>query len=336
MKLIEFASQIGVSPTTVSQALHGTGRVSLRTRSYVREMAEKLGYAPNPHAQQIVTGRSNIVAMYHTDQDIFSDLFLVELAHSVQRELQKQGIGLLLDAAGDLDNANMPLNRWITSRAVDGAIIVKGWTDYGAWLSRLKSTGVPIVTYGAVDDEADPLASCYWPDNQQAYAQLVKLLYDHGHRRFAYIGIIPEDITVTVLRENLSRYGLTLPDESIVLRSMTISDGVKAAQYLMNLNPRPTAIICRKDDSAIGAMLTAQNMGIRIPDDVSIVGHDNIPSASLLVPALTTIDMDFTRLGTDGVSMLLQQIKHPGERPSSVMVHADLVLRGSHGQAPKR
>lgn len=336
MKLIDFASQIGVSPTTVSQAMHGTGRVSLRTRSYVREMAQKLGYDPTPHTQQVVTGQSHIVAMYHTDQDIFSDLFLVELAHSVQLELQKLGYGLLLDTAGDVDNANMPLNRWVTSRAVDGAIIIKGWADYGPWLNRLKSTGVPIVTFGAPVDAADPFVSCFWPDDQQAYAQLVTRLYELGHRRFGYIGIVPEDDTVRVLRSNLACYGLTLPDESIVHSAMTIDDGVKAADYLLNYTHKPTAIICRKDDSAIGAMLTAQNMGLRVPHDVSIIGHDNIPTSQLLIPSLTTIDMDFARLGAYCVSVLMQQIEHPDEQPELTVMQAQLLLRGSHGVAPKR
>ncbi len=92
-------------------------------------------------------------------------------------------------------------------------------------------------------------------------------------------------------------------------------------------------IICRKDDSAIGAMLSARNMGHRIPDDLSVIGHVNIPSSSLLVPPLTTIDLDFARLGACGASLLMQQIQQPDTQLEPTETITNLLLRGSHGAA---
>ena len=334
MKLSEFARQIGVSPTTVSQALHGTGRVSLRTRSYVNEMARKLGYAPNTHAKQIVTSRSNIVALYHTDQDVFTDGFLVELTHSIQHQLKKGGYGLLLDAAGDFNNLNTPFNRWVASRAVDGAFIIKGAADCSRWLSRMQASGVPMVSFGEVDDLCDPLVSCYWPDDRPAYVELVKTLYALGHRRFGYIGTLASDKTELTVRSVLESHGLTLHDSNVLHQVITLADGIEAAEYLLSRDERPTAIICRKDDTAMGALLAARNMGLSVPDDLSIIGHDNISVADLTIPALTTIDVDFARLGEKAMDYLRFQFIHPNERPETTVDTARLLLRASHGPAP--
>lgn len=336
MRIKEFARTIGLSPTTVSQAVSGTGRVSPQTRALVLRRMRELGYVPNPHAQQLVTGRSRIVVLHHTDQDIFTDLYLIELAHQIQHALRARGCGLLLDTANELQDEDNPLRAWLESAAVDGVMLVRGWSEVHGWMRRFASARTPVVLFGEADYPDLPHVGNVRFDSSRALRQAVELLAAHGHRRIGYLGLRAPDTTEELLRRCLAEHGLSLPSPLAICAGFTMADGVAAARHLLSLPDPPTAVVCRKDDLAIGALNAAAQMGVRVPKELAVIGHDDVPMAAITDPPLTTLRIHCDRLGAEAVDLLFTLLENPDARPGPRTVEAELVVRDSVAGTPSR
>lgn len=334
MRIKEFAKLIGVSPTTVSHVLSGRGRVSAKTREMVLRRMRELGYTPNPHAQQLVTGRSHIIALHHTDQEILSDLFLTDFARGVQSTLHMHGYGLLLDNVFRLDSADSPLLRWVRSAAIDGVILIKGWSPVREHIKQLANPATPFVIYGAPTEADLPYVGCITTDMKHGVEAVADLLVSLGHRRVGFIGTREDDLFPTWFREALKKYGVPLEERNVVTAGFTVAEGATAARHLLTQPNPPTAIFARKDDLAIGAMFSAVSLGRRVPEQVSIVGHDDVPMASMMEPPLTTVRIDAFGLGQRAAEMVLALRRSPGEPIQICRFQTSLVIRKSTGPAP--
>lgn len=329
ISIIEFARKIGLSPTTVSQAINGRGRVSPATREMVQRKMVEYGYVPNLHAQQLVTGRSQMVVMHYTNQDLLTDLFLVEMVHSVQHALHRRGYGLLLDTASDFTENENLLSRWLRTGAVDGVILVQGSADLGEWVTRFASRRTPIVLFGDHQPPKVAHAGGFHLDNRDAIKAVAVRLVTMGHKRIGYIGIDYDDVVAQVFRKELESLGETLPPELTTVGGYTPAGGAHAIRLLLSQPDPPTAVFCRKDDLAVGALNAAAQMGVRVPQQLSIVGHDDVPMAASTDPPLTTVRIDCNALGQDVVDMLFHLLDHPDDAPAPGTVIASLVERAS-------
>ena len=335
ISIIEFARKIGLSPTTVSQAINGRGRVSASTREMVQRKMVEYGYVPNLHAQQLVTGRSQMVVMHYTNQDLLTDLFLVEMVHGVQHALHRRGYGLLLDTASDFSENENLLSRWLRTGAVDGVILVQGWSDLTEWVTRFASLRTPIVVFGDRKPPVVPHAGGFRLANETAVHAVAERLVTLGHRRIGYIGISAADVVAQLFRSALESMGGALPPDLVAVGGFTPAGGANAIRSLLSLPDPPTAVFCRKDDLAVGALNAAAQMGVRVPEQLSIVGHDDVPMAASTDPPLTTVRIDCNALGEDVVGMLFRLLDHPDDVPLPGTVIATLVERASVAPPPR-
>lgn len=336
MRIKDLAKALGMSPTTVSHALNGRGRISAATREQVLRRAKELGYTPNPHAQQLVTGQSRIAALCHTNQDIFSDLFLVDLAQGVEGALRRRGYGMLLDTSDDIGSPDSLLANWVRSGAIDGVILVKGWTEVREQVEKLASPRTPFVVYGRPDEADLPYVGAVYVDLSVGIRQVAELLVSLGHQRIGFIGIREDDMFPHIFRGCLLDLGVSIPDELVVVAGFTIADGLEAARYLLSLPKPPTAIFARKDDLAIGALFAAAERGLQVPEDLSVVGHDDVSIARFLQPALTTVQIKAFEVGQAAVELLfeLRENLDRAQRTRSMSTH--LVVRESVAPPSKR
>jgi len=166
-------------------------------------------------------------------------------------------------------------------------------------------------------------------DNRAAIQAAAVRLVTMGHKRIGYIGIDYDDVVLQVFRKELEALGVTLDPELVVVGGYTPAGGANAIRLLLaNPNP-PTAVFCRKDDLAIGALNAAAQMGVRVPKQLSIIGHDDVPMAANTDPPLTTVRIDCNALGQDVVNMLFHLLDHPEDVPAPGKVIATLVERSS-------
>jgi DNA-binding LacI/PurR family transcriptional regulator len=321
----EIARAIGVSPTTVSRAMNGRGRLSPATRQRVLQHIREAGFTPNANAQRLAAGRTHMISLHLGEwPDILSDMFLVELVRGVQDALVQQGYGLLLSTE------NAMLQQWANSRAIDGVVLAVGLPDEEELFPAIAATGTPCVVIGHEAITGTPNVGSVLIGKENGARQVARLLAEQGHRRIGYLGNSDTRNPVFLaFRDELARLGLTLPAERIVFAGRTCEDGAQGLRTLLSCSKPPTAIFARNDSLAAGALRAARKLGVQVPGELSLVGHDDVPFASLAEPPLTTVRINCLELGKLATEMLLALLECPGHCPDPAVVHTELILRES-------
>ena len=340
--LYEVARLAGVSTATVSRVVHGQDRVRESTRARVRQAIEELGYVPDAAAQSLSRRRKDVIGLVcverHAQQyDIenMNLLFYDEVLRGVESLIRDQEWSLLITF---LQGANDPGYARIESFTgkVDGILIGEGIVP-SPFIERL-ATRVPVVIFaGTPHEQAVDVVTA---DNLSGSAAVVThLIRDHGKRRLFWVHG-PADSPDS--RER--RYGL-----DYVLRASpqceltgfyegyySVESGEKAGESLLAMPRRelPDAVVSANDQMAIGVVKALTRAGVRVPEDVAVVGFDDIFPGSLCDPPLTTVHQPMRMLGERACARLLDRIANPALRPATELLPAELVLRSSCGCPP--
>jgi LacI family transcriptional regulator len=331
MDITEFSRRIGVSPTTVSHAINGRGRISAATRQMVLQRMEELGYVPNLHAQQLTTGRSRMVVLHHTERHILSDMFLVEMARGIEYALHEHGYGLLLNTAGGPGHENSLLRRWVRSKAVDG-VIVKSLHPVRDWVKKLAGPRMPFVVIHEPSVVDLPHVGTILVNIERSVADVAELFVKLGHQCIGFIGNVEPNPFLPIFRQTLQQKGVSLPEERVIIAGVTHQDGARAMRELLSQPSPPTAIFACTDVLALGAIHAATSMGVHVPTQLSVVGFDDLPLASMMRPPLTTIRVDAFQLGKSATEMLLRLLEQPNvpippKYEQTTLIHRDSVAR---------
>jgi DNA-binding LacI/PurR family transcriptional regulator len=328
MNITEFARRLNLSKGTVSRALNDRPEVSAETRRFVLERAEALGFLRNPNARRLATGRTHLIQLecpYNTN--ILSDQYLVELARGLENTAATHGFDLLLHlGTGAASGYEVP--------AVDGLIIVAGPETSLKDIRTLTAYGhtPAVVISDAYPTECAPLTSYVQIDTQSGVDQALARVKALGHKR---IGYIRSDQAADNMQQMVEKAGLIWNPALTVQAGVTQKQGYEAAIRLLDQSSqiRPTVILTRTDILAVGTILAAQHLGLSVPADLSVVGHDDIDHASLVNPPLTTIAINIPNVAKEAMQMLTQLIDQTVE-PSVQVFGTQLVFRSSLGTAP--
>lgn len=337
--LSELAQHLGLSTATVSRALAQHDAIALKTRERVAKAARELGYVPNRAAQALASGRSGFVGFLLPLRGRgLADPFFGEFVSGLAEGFAAKDVELLLSAVPRSGSELRHLGSLVTSGRVDG-IVLSRIEQEDARVALLRERGMPFVAHGRL--QADE-ASYSWldTDGQAAFAQAFELLYALGHRRFGLLSI-EDPLTFRVLREKGLRMAFDAKrdvDLSLRIVSCARYDAQARARAIASLlaePERPTAILAIADGLALELMTAAQAAGLSIPDDMSIIGFDNIPTSAHVSPGLTTFDARIAESATELAAMLLARIAAPDQPHVSRLLKPQLVLRNSHGPAPQ-
>ena len=311
VSLKDISKACGVSIATVSKALNDHSDISKDTKEKIREVAEQLGYHPNAAAQALKTNRSNNIGVLFVDEarsGLTHDYFNHVLEH-FRRTAQVQGYDITFVIGKD-SGRKMSYYDHCRYRGVDGVVMacVDFYTDEVMDLVR---SNIPLVTIDHTFDGTIAICS----NNALGMETLLDHVYQRGHRRIAYIH--GENTSVTKIRmtsfyRSIQSLGLDIPDEYI--RKAAYRDADKAAietAELLNLRQPPTCILYPDDFAAFGGYTEIRNRGLRIPEDISIVGFDGLDAARVLVPRLTTWCQDTATIGRLAAEKLIDLIENP-------------------------
>ncbi|WP_029214771.1 LacI family DNA-binding transcriptional regulator [Kallotenue papyrolyticum] len=333
----EVAARAGVSRGTVSKVLLGGYHASARTREKVLRAAAELGYRPSLAARALSKGRTYVIGLlipYDPDQ-LFADPHVLDIIRGVEAAANRHDYNILLSTAHRPNDPASAYSRVLHSRYVDGLIVHEG-PNMHSITAQLATQPSPWVVSGYGLPEHD--APCVHADDTAITAQLIEHLIALGHRR---IGVIAAEQRLGAferrlagLRQALARHGLPDDPASYAYGDMSVESGYRAAQHLMERAARPTAIWALNDRMALGALQWAREHGLRVPEDVSIAGFDDIPAAALSNPPLTTVRLPSYREGQEAADLLFR-ILDGEEVPSEVLVPTDVVVRASTGPAPE-
>lgn len=332
---MDVARLAGVSTATVSRALSGPdGGVRPSTRARVLAAAEELGYQPNRLPLYLKNRSVQTIGFIVND---IANPFYTAIARGCEDVLRGAGYSLILASTDEDLSREASVLADMEAERLAGIII----TPAGAptdQLRRMVARGTPIVS---LDREPGIRLDTVGVDNETAAYDAVRHLTSLGHRR---IGVVAGPDAIGAAQDRLAGYRRALrdagiePDPSLVVRGNLREDGgTRGALALFALDPRPTALFSINNLTTIGVLHAARRSGLRLPDDLSLVGFDDIPTGELLEPPLTVIVQPTYQLGARAAELLLRRIMEPDAPVTEVVLHAALVIRGStEGPAPAR
>ena len=336
----QLARLSGVSIGTVSRALNGYADVRPETRERIMRLARELDYTPAAAARSLVTQRSHVIGVFLETGVGHPDLehpFFHEVLGGLKQRIGAGGFDLLLFASERPGNGYGPHSYLKRARhhSVEG-VTMMGVDPEDPEVRRLARAQLPCV---GVDLEIDgPASQVVMSDNADGAAQAVRHLHELGHRRIATItGMIESRPGIDRLkgfRAAIQELGLAYRDEYVAYGDFYSESGRAATARLLAQPERPTAIFAASDLMALGAVRAATEAGLSVPEDLSVVGFDDIQIAPHVNPPLTTVRQDKAGLGAAAADALISLIEGGADTTGLTMLPVELIARGS--TAPPR
>jgi len=331
----DVAALAEVSKRTVTRVINGSSKVKDATRERVEKVIEELNFAPNRQARGLAASRSFLVGLvYHVPT-----LFVNEVQKGILDVVEDEGYELVVHVC-DLESERTVENiaRFVSRAHLDGVIVLPPISECDGLGDKLEEIGCRFVR--VTSDISDVTSRLVVTDYLSSIADMTRHLVSLGHREFGFISG-PEASLSSHKRydafvQALANQGLELADEMVAEGAYTYDSGFEAAKTLLSLERRPTAIFAANDDMALAVMNVAAHLGLRIPDDLSVVGFDGSPFSTFVVPSLSTIIRQSDEVARLGTQKLLAQINGDTEAAAALrtMVSPRFVPRESTGPAP--
>ncbi|MBZ0291433.1 MAG: LacI family transcriptional regulator [Anaerolineae bacterium] len=328
--LMDVARASGVSGATVSRVLSGYEFVKESTRRRVLETVEQLGYVANLQARSLAGGRSQVIGLLVPN---LGNSYVGTISRGVDHELIRANYDLMLYTSHRHPGKESFYANAIANGLTDGLLLIAPLVP-ATYLEVLREQNFPYVLIDQTDttENSNVVESTNWQGAYDATCYLNQL----GHTRIAFI------TGASIVRsavDRLAGYKAALTDCNIPFKEELVVEGDYQQQtgyevskrLLQSVNPPPTAIFACNDLSAFGAMEAVRESGLRIPDDISIIGFDDIPQASLIYPKLTTVRQPLEQMGQVAVKILLECIEDLGRPTQHVSLKTELVIRDSCG-----
>lgn len=324
------AEKAGVSIATVSRVINDSTKVHPRTRDRVLKVIEELDYHPNLTAQGLALNITEIIALIFPD---ISGPFYSEVIRGVEKEASQHNYSLLIYGTHGKES-NARFLRRLPGR-VDGMILMTRSVD-DQYIFELSRKHIPFVL---LDRETSTVkADCILSNNMEAAEQATEHLIQHGHQRIAFIsgpvGSPDSNARLTGYRQILQKHGLPDLPSLLEIGDFLQPGGYQAMNHLLDQTVIPDAVFAANDEMAIGAIEAIRSRGLSVPEDVAVIGFDDIQMASYIQPALTTIRQPMRQFGTLAVQQLLRRIQDPSSAVETILLPTELIIRQSCGCPP--
>jgi LacI family transcriptional regulator len=335
VSISEVAAKAQVSETTVSHALSGRRPVSRATLAKVEAAVTALGYRPNLLASGLRKLRTQTMALIVPD---ISNPFYPAVARGIQDTINPEGYQCFICSTGGSIEAERGFIANALDRQVDGIVFAPSHASEDGVDLISGSRSSLVLLSGAADlaghDGGDYSADVVRSDDEGGMARATRHLIARGHRRIGFINAPldegPARRRLAGFQVAMTEAGLPVHEELVVARSFTRVGGAEGLTQLLDSGVPPTAVLCANDLIAIGALDVARARGLRVPEDIAIVGFDDIDAASLVYPALTTVVNPAFEVGAACARLLLERMSEQYTGPGRhVIIETELVLRAS-------
>lgn len=334
--LEDIAAKAGVSRSTVSRVINNEPYVSEKTRQRVLTVIEQEGFAPNPAARALVTQRTQVIGVVipHVPIVVFEDAYYFPiLLQGVARITHERDYAMLLWLGQAGENSDQFYTRIVRNRLMDGVIIASAASN-DPLIDHFLETGTPFVMVECPQRDWDRI-SYVTVDNIAAAYTAVSHLIALGRRRIAHI---TGNLAISDGRDRVEGYKRALRDAGLPVDESLIVQGNFAhrsgyAGMKILLERKVDAVFASSDITARGALQALHEAQVRVPDDIALVGFDDLPTAAQVMPPLTTIHQPIEEKGALATSILLDMIENGLEAPQQVLLPTELIVRKSCGAA---
>jgi LacI family transcriptional regulator len=326
--IVDVAREAGVSYSTVSRVVNNYEHVKPETREKVLNAMMRLGYVVNQQARSLRGGRSQVIGLLVPE---VGNSYIGAIIRGIDAELAASQYDLMLYTTHRQKTKESTYVATITRGLADGLLLLlpTNVEAYMASLQRQQFAHV-LIDYQHVDND---LTSTLQSTNWQGAFEATNYLINLGHRRIGYIvGLKEMQCSLDRLagyRAALEAHGIDYVPELVYMGDFFRTQGYEAARQFLALPHPPTAIFAANDTSAFGAIEAVRGEGLRVPDDISVIGFDNIPEAAQVHPGLTTVRQPLEEMGRLAVQILLNRLDDPDLPGERVELPTELVIRES-------
>ncbi|WP_316862898.1 LacI family DNA-binding transcriptional regulator [uncultured Cohaesibacter sp.] len=323
-RIKDIAVKAGVSPTTVSRALSGSGLVAEPTLSQIRDIARLMGYYPNISARNLRTQKTMSVLIVVRD---IGNPFYLNIFKGAENAARDAGYSILMANTEDDPKKEADYFDMVSHGHADGMILMTGKMPHQCQIPE--DTAQKVLIALEMIDGADFTHVII--DNEAASHKVIEHLVGLGHKKIAHIsGPVPEGMSIrrrAGFENAMAKFGLPIPQDYIQRGAFSYQSGEEACRKLLQLDDRPTAIYAANDEMAFGAIRAAKTMGLSIPRDLSIVGFDDIYLADGFVPALTTIHQPCMEIGRCAMNRLLAHLTGENPKIETITIPTEIIIR---------
>jgi LacI family transcriptional regulator len=317
--ILDVAGHAGVSPMTVSRVINDHAHVGEDMRQRVRASVKALGYRPNLAGRSLRTSSSARIGVLYSNP---SAAYLNQFMLGILEQSSLSGSQVLIEKCSGIRSQRAAMQRLLDA-GVDGVILPPPLCDSRQTIDELDASHIPVVAV-ATGTPMDNVSSVRIDDYHGARA-MTRYLLQLGHRDIGFIKGDPKH-TPTLLRataffDTMAEAGIAVPPEYVAQGLFTYRSGLAAAQQLLGLKRRPTAIFSSNDDMAAATIAVAHGMGLHVPEDLTVTGFDDTPVATTIWPELTTIHQPVSAMGRSAVSLMLDEIRRKRSGRAKANVH---------------
>ncbi|WP_042197296.1 LacI family DNA-binding transcriptional regulator [Paenibacillus camerounensis] len=320
----DIARVAGVSHTTVSRALNGSPLIKKVTRDKIERIAAEMNYVPNYNAKSLVTKRSFTIGLFFSSIDQgTSSSFLVDAIKGISHALD-ENFNLTVHGIDGVHNFGN-----IQPQRFDGILVMSQSDEDNAFIYHVKTIGIPLVVLNRQLE--DPSIMNVVANDREGVREAIDYVVSQGHQKLAIIEGKPGFKSSTERKQgfmdSLITHRLQLDSGYFAQGDYSIESGYAAMSRLLTLPEPPTAVFCSNDDMAIGAMNACYAHKVSVPQQISLIGFDDIMFARYTNPALSTVRKPIADISELGTKMLIQLLQQPDTKPQQLFVKTSLVVR---------
>ena len=338
--ITDVAHLAGVSIKTVSRVVNREAGVREETRARVQQAIDTLGYYPNQSARDLASARAHLICLIYEDPSDYglpSAGYIIRLQTGVLRVCQRFGYELLVHPCSQASPTVGADIAAVIQRARPAGIILAAPLSNNATITRaISDSGTPMVRLSPGQKRLT--GSVVVTNDREYSAEMTAYLASLGHRKIAFVNGHPAHKAVQLrlqgYKDGLAQSGLSFEEALVVQGDNSFGSGLQAGHELLTRSDRPTAIFAANDDMAVGVIRAANQLGVKIPEEISIAGCDDITLAEQVFPPLTTIRQPFSAMAEEATLMLVEGIEHREDARQHVVVPGKLKIRESTGPAP--
>jgi LacI family transcriptional regulator len=329
--IADIARAAGVSRMTVSRVINKQKGVGDETRRQIEELIEKLGYRPSGIARSLATQRTHTIGL--VVQDI-SNPFFSGIARGVERVARTEGYSVLLCSVEEDPDYELEVLQVLEEKRVDGVIACSSRLAVNELQQALARHPAAVLVNRLLNDQDDTaILDSVVIDEETGGQMATRHLISLGHRAIGFLSGPPISFGAQGRSRGygmaLSVSGLPIRQDFILVCQPTVEGGQEGARALLAAQPEITALFCYNDLVAVGVLQTCAQLGRQVPDDLAVVGYDDIRLAALVTPSLTTCRVPREQVGQLAIRLLLDRINSPEEDRQKIMVQPELVIRAS-------
>lgn len=326
----------GVSKRTVSRVINGATNVGAATREKVQVVIEELGFSPDKQARGLAASRSYLIGLIYDNPDA---LYIDQVQRGVLSICSQQGYELVVHPC-HYRNDDFISNcvNFVRRSNIDGVIVLPPVSESNELATALRNHGISYVRMTSVNIDEKP--NIVVSDDRAALSDLARYIVSLGHKDLAIISG-PKHYFSTVERlegitSTLSELGMTVPSERIIEGKNTYESGIECARTLLIQTPRPQVIVANNDEMAAGVLKVAHELGIRVPEELSVAGFDDNLFASRVIPSLTTVQRPVTAMAELAAKKIVALIESKqSEEINDYLVKPHLIIRESTRKAQR-